>query len=172
MADDGAARKAGPLQPWLPLPEAQDLCRAGREPLFDALRAGDVGARVINPDGTRPRIKPVFWARAMIDWENSRIGKAMPGYGSKPVEVSRQDLLKHFGVAKAPKKAGGRPWKWNWEAFWCELAGIVHEEGLPEVQARLVERMQQWFVDKYDEHPHESDIKKRVTMLYRRLKDG
>ena len=75
-------------------------------------------------------------------------------------------------MAKAPKKAGGRPRKWNWDAFWCELAGIVHEDGLPEVQARLVERMQQWFVDKYDEHPHESDIKKRVTMLYRRLKDG
>jgi hypothetical protein len=114
-----------------------------------------------------------FWPRGKLDFARGCAVHPATSHWCK-VAIPRADLVACFGEpgGNPPTSKGGRPATWDWEAFWCELTGIVHEYGLPEVQARLVERMQQWFIDKYDEHPHESDIKKRVIKLYRRLKDG
>jgi len=109
-------------------------------------------------------------ARANIDWANSRIEAKAPPFFSGPCEVNRQDLLDYFGSADSPGNPGGRPARWDWEAFWLELAVIVHEDGLPEVQNDMVKRMQQWFVDTCGNHPADSQIKVRISKLYQRLR--
>jgi hypothetical protein len=89
------------------------------------------------------------------------------------VEIERDSLLGCFSAKdRVPKNVGGRPPKWNWEEFWLELCARVHEEGLPAKQTEMVEVMEQWFVDQRGDHPAESEIKKRVSRLWRRLRLG
>jgi hypothetical protein len=93
-----------------------------------------------------------------------------------PWEVRRDSILHWLQVqlelklSANRKGIGGRPTKWDWEEFWLEICRYVHVEGLPETQADLVETMQQWFVDDQGNHPADSEIKKRISKVFKALK--
>lgn len=67
--------------------------------------------------------------------------------------------------------SGGRPAKWDWESCWLEICRIAHNEGLPETQAALVRRLQDWFISQYSDTPAESEIKKRVRRVFYALRE-
>lgn len=71
-----------------------------------------------------------------------------------------------------PSGAGGRPAKWDWEACWLEICRRVHEEGLPETRAELVRHLLDWFAEKHGDTPSESQIKQRVTLVFRALREA
>ena len=50
------------------------------------------------------------------------------------------------------------------------MCKILHEEGLPETQAELVTKLQDWFGATIGDMPHESEIKKRVSQLFREIR--
>ena len=66
---------------------------------------------------------------------------------------------------------GGRPPKWDWEAFWVRLCVMIHNDGVPETQAELVRKLQDWFGKTQGDMPHESEIKKRVSKLFRAFRE-
>lgn len=67
-------------------------------------------------------------------------------------------------------KRGVAP-KYDWDAFWCELAVSMQIEGMPESQAAVVRRMVEWFAAR-NQHPDLSTIKKKVSLLWRRYQEA
>jgi hypothetical protein len=155
---------------WIALSEAVAMPNVDKAQLVEAGIARDIRWRFNTKGVPTEAVTPDQLVRARIDWARSYIeAKAPPGF-SGLVEVNRQDLLDYFGAADPSRSRGGRPARWDWEAFWLELAVIVHEHGLPEVQNDMARRMQQWFVDTYGDHPADSQIKVRISKLYQRLR--
>ena len=67
---------------------------------------------------------------------------------------------------------GGRPPKWDWDAFWVEICRIVYLDGVPSTQAEMVRKIQEWFVQQVDAVPADSEIKKRVSKLFRVIREA
>jgi hypothetical protein len=44
-----------------------------------------------------------------------------------------------------PRRKGGRPLKYDWDAIWAGIVWIQHEENLPRSQDGLIERVQRWY---------------------------
>lgn len=65
----------------------------------------------------------------------------------------------------------GAPPKYDWDEFYCELAVSLQIEGLPESQAAIIRRMEQWFAAR-DQYPDQSTIKKKVALLWRRYHEA
>jgi hypothetical protein len=61
----------------------------------------------------------------------------------------------------------GRPTVHDWERCWLQICIIAYVDGLPDVQADLVRRLADWFSAEFDRVPAESEIKKRVSEVYR-----
>jgi hypothetical protein len=89
------------------------------------------------------------------------------------VEVSRPSLLQWLDSQKvpviAPGAKRGRKASYDWDSAWANMCRIVRDEGLPPKQSDMVKKIQSWFSERYDAHPAESEIKRRVSMLYRIL---
>jgi hypothetical protein len=157
---------------WIKLSEALD--RIGHDKkdwLHEAILAGDVKSRMRNEDRTVQDLTPAqWWLGAEVDWQGSRL-YVENWQGMRPeaayldwhawtdrpawvsVEIDQSTLLECFPASEpAWKNAGGRPRKWDWEAFWLHLCVRVHENGFPKVQAELVDYMEQWFIEEYGDH--------------------
>lgn len=61
----------------------------------------------------------------------------------------------------------GAPARYDWDAFWCELAVMLQIEGMPPTQAAVRRRMEAWFA-KRGQFPDPSTIKRKVAQLWRR----
>jgi hypothetical protein len=96
--------------------------------------------------------------------------------------VQRDDLvicraeIECFEVAQgialepdAPMRRGA-PTRFDWDGFWIELCRIIHEEGVPDTQSELVERMGEWFSTNRKSSPDESTIKKKIKPLWQHIR--
>ena len=70
------------------------------------------------------------------------------------------------------KNQGGRPAKYDWDGCYAEIVRIADIDGLPSVQNNLIEQLRNWFIAEIDDHPADSEIKKRVSAIYKRLKES
>ena len=70
------------------------------------------------------------------------------------------------------KNKGGRPARYDWDGCYAEIVRIADIDGLPSVQNDLIEQLKNWFIAEIDEHPADSEIKKRVSAIYKRLKES
>ena len=63
--------------------------------------------------------------------------------------------------------------KYDWDAFHLAVIVYLHEHGLPETQNEFVGLMQEWFVrhSETGEAPDESTIRKRISPIWRSLRD-
>ena len=87
------------------------------------------------------------------------------------ITVLTADLFKLLapppGTIVEQKSKGGRPPKYNWEEFYTEIIVRADLDGLPETQADLVRDMRGWFIDKLDDCPVDSELKKRIAPIYK-----
>jgi hypothetical protein len=106
-----------------------------------------------------------------------------------PVEVPAQELvvrhaeLERFEAAQSlqsasdgpvlspvvvltPRPRGAQPTH-DWEACWVEICRTLYFDGLPENQAGLVRRLQDWFDAEGRKVPDESTLKKKVKAVWR-----
>ena len=185
---------------WVPLAEAYALLislewpeQAAKEDLVAAWKDGLLAIRfwLIEPDGTvigqlDPRQVDLGsltvdtatdWAasRALLPLTGGRCALARCEVTWRSVVFLIRSLMPSPPPIEAPPKAarrGGRYAEYDWDAFWVELHGRVHEHGLPEIQARLVEEMLQWFRDTYNREPAESEVQKRISWVYHRINDA
>ncbi|MGG5823052.1 hypothetical protein [Falsiroseomonas sp. HW251] len=95
--------------------------------------------------------------------------------------VVRHAELERFEAAQASAAAapaapvravarGALP-KYDWDEFWCEAAVRLQIDGMPESQAAMVRRMEEWFAAR-DQHPDRSTVKKKIAMLWRRYQEA
>jgi hypothetical protein len=70
-----------------------------------------------------------------------------------------------------PRNKGGRPTEYDWNGFTLEIIRIAAGiDGLPDTQAELANKMREWFIDKYDEHPANTTLEDRIRKIYQYVK--
>lgn len=70
-------------------------------------------------------------------------------------------------AAAPPARQRGAPPRYDWDAFWCELAVMLQVEGMPATQASVIRRMEGWFAAR-GQFPDPSTVKRKVALLWRR----
>ena len=96
------------------------------------------------------------------------------GNGDEEIEINHEDLLRWLDPTPAAKpgaKRGPKP-RWKWEEFWIEVMAVGNTpDGFDQMsRADLIRRMSEWFENENSgESPADSQIKKRVSQLYKRL---
>jgi hypothetical protein len=68
--------------------------------------------------------------------------------------------------AAGPASPRGAPARYDWDAFWCELAVMLQVEGMPPTQAAVIRRMEAWFAER-GQFPDPSTVKRKVALLWR-----
>lgn len=85
---------------------------------------------------------------------------------------NRREMIQSQPEPKATNR-GGRPAEYDWDSFTME---IIHRpnspDGLPEVQAELIRDLLQWFSDAYRNEPAESEVKQRISKIYKYLNEA
>jgi hypothetical protein len=93
----------------------------------------------------------------------------------RPAELERFEAAQASAASApaAPVRAvarGALP-KYDWDEFWCEAAVALQIDGMPESQAAMVRRMEEWFAAR-DQHPDRSTVKKKIALLWRRHQEA
>jgi hypothetical protein len=124
-------------------------------------------------------------------------GPAYPGhFSASGVEMSERHLLEYWprvsqaspekdavpppgeatrnkggapGKREATRNKGGAPVKWDWEGAYIEMGRIVALEDENVDRATLSERVKNWFVGKFDNHPSDSLIRDKVKRFHETL---
>ena len=139
----------------------------------DAWRVLEAGAQTVN------------WLKAA---EGEYIEPTLNGASDSGLTVEPKDLaishaeLERFqevhGLVQPPAISGnigavfrstvsrGATPRFDWDAFWCEVARALLFEGVPESQAALVRRMEGWFAAR-NQQPDTSTLKKKLSPLWR-----
>lgn len=115
-----------------------------------------------------------------IDWD-SGIVMIEPSWSGSPVTcvpiqplLGRDEFLRVFDIDARPgqiqvRDRGGRPPRYDWEAFWVEICCRVYKEELPETRAEIVRKMESWFADRGQENIDKRTIEKKLSKLYAAL---
>ena len=77
-----------------------------------------------------------------------------------------RDLLR-----RPASNTGANP-RYDWDAMYAWLTWFLFDKGVPESQSAMIALVQDWFVQnsRSGEVPDESTIRKRLTLLWRKLK--
>jgi hypothetical protein len=137
----------------------------------------------------RQEIREEYWRRPFykLDWELNGIEDQRGDAVFIDVRIYRISLdtwMEKYTPVPASnpappslKSSGGRAPRWNWEGALIELIGVGHLDGLPidktpdgrGGQAEIERLMAAWFMAEYGEHPSESEIRKRATLIMQRI---
>jgi hypothetical protein len=126
-------------------------------------------------------IEPKYWEWEKVDWQDSvlwiaRSGDVRNDRQFTEITVPAEALLKTFPserkplALEAPSREGssrrGRPPKFNWPAFYAEIAVRADLDGLPDTQAELERAMAEWCSLTWGEVPGESTVRQFVSLIY------
>lgn len=97
-----------------------------------------------------------------------RIEKILQGEDAPPDETKAQ--VAHPPAtpknSEHPKNRGGRPPKWDWDAFNAEVVRIANTpDGLPERRSDLMHKMLDWCSEHWGDAPAESVVRDRLSRL-------
>ena len=130
---------------------------------------------IFHPDGAEVPTDVAAWRD--IDWESGTVAIEISSSGSPPEHtpvvplLSREEFVKNFEIDAEPggattRKRGGRPVRYDWDAFWIEVCRRIYEDGRPKTQSELVDEMLDWFMDRGEEDIDRSTIAKKITRLF------
>jgi len=138
----------------------------------------------VGPEDPRVIIPADKWQILRLDFEANVAATEHLSFSGvlifETLEIAQQNsapISNHRLVEDGQSQArnpGGRPPKYDWDAFYCEVVRIANApDGLPEKPADLQRQMAEWFQDAYAMEPAESEIKKRVRRIYQSVsKEG
>ena len=92
-------------------------------------------------------------------------GEVQTRDGQRGKEVHLQDLRKWLKRYEPRTSKAGRPPMYDWEGCLIAMAHNIHDDGLPETNEAICERMRQWFILQIDDHPGDTEIKKRASAI-------
>lgn len=103
----------------------------------------------------------------LTDW--ARLKKQYPDFlfdTLSPVQPGASPVDRQPTPESNVRNKGGRPPKYDWDAFIHEIIRIAEDEQLPETRLELTKRMLQWFIDNYDGHPTTHLVSKKIGRIY------
>lgn len=149
--------------------------RIGADQLRAELAAGDLVAyRWDTTSGRIQRLSVDEWLGYRADefirrgeWDN----------GGRYAHAYEELLLIKEPEQAPPKrpssKKGGRPPKYDWDDFYCEVVRIANGlDGLPEKQGELEKAMLDWCSQHWNTEPGESTIRTKIARIYQKVKPG
>ena len=118
------------------------------------------------------KIESRFWAWDRVDWSEGEL--MIPEYSEDlkgrfvSILVPTKELFEIFGSESVKPKASpaGAKRKYDWDAFYVEIAVRADLDNLPETSAELQRDMAEWCLDTWGKEPGESSIKKYVAPIY------
>ena len=159
--------------------------------LRGALAAGELTAVTFSASGGRQEVGPSEWLSD--DGEHSmkkgvvfrRSGGPKSPIVPVPLMVNESHLMdwiyppqegaepsrpegerREATVPAQVRNRGGAPAKYDWDSFWVELVVRADLDGLPEVRSELQRSMMDWCAKNWPNEPSESEVRKRLTMIY------
>ena len=147
-----------------------------RERLRDAIYSRSLAiAATLDTESQEVETNITAWHE--IDWDSGIVEIELSDSGSPPERVpvfplfGRDDVVECFDLELVPESAtapsrGGRPTQYDWDAFWIEVCRRVHEHGLPETQAELVDGMFDWFFGRGKEAIDRRTLGKKISKLF------
>jgi hypothetical protein len=174
----------------LPEPTWVSLGEKHKRELFVALKTGTLRAEGSLWDlrgGRFKRENPCteidlkYWDWPKVDWEASVLSIDSSGTGFidkefTEITVPAAALLMTFPSERKPlalevppqevRNRRGRPPKFNWPAFYVEIAVRADLDGLPEKQAELERAMAQWCSETWGSEPGDSTVRQAVSPIY------
>ena len=84
----------------------------------------------------------------------------------QPVSHEEVEPPKQSAIKEEAAKEGGRPPEYDWDAMYIEIVRYADMEGLPKVQAKLIDHLLSWFGEN---PPSESNVKPKVSKIYNAL---
>ena len=84
---------------------------------------------------------------------------------AKGLTAGREQPATPSVVVLSPRPRGAQPTH-DWEACWVEICRTLYFDGVPESQAALVRRLQDWFEAQGKKVPDESTLKKKVKAVW------
>ncbi len=127
------------------------------------------------------RIDPILWEWSLLDWNAYRLDSP---YGLdvaaifRTVSVSTKELFEIFPAPAEEKRQeadtsnlsrpGPKP-KYDWNAFYAEIAVRADLDGLPETAADLSRKMAEWCMNEWGENgvPGETMLKEKISPIYK-----
>ena len=95
------------------------------------------------------------------------VGKLITAFPDAPAVIPGHNV----GAQGPAGRRGGRPATYDWDAFYVELIGRIHDAGPPEVQAELIRYIAEWCQNQWgvDNVPSNTTLKAKISAVYRRL---
>jgi hypothetical protein len=109
------------------------------------------------------QVRSAVSAHALAAWAGAEVIPDAPIVTVQPLEA------KAASPAAEPviKNRGGRPPKYDWDAFWVEIVRRANTpDGLPEDRRQLQRGMLDWCAQNWGDVPEESEVRKRMGLLY------
>ena len=123
----------------------------------------------------RVKIPPAWWDRAGVDMDvdnntlcSGPLGREtliFSGISVPAPEAAVQKVadIRSRDESLRPKGKPGRPRKWDWPGAERELKRLAKAKGgLPHPQRLVEDYIKNWFLEKYDNHPADSSVRKFV----------
>ena len=142
-----------------------------------------------NPPGKIKKsvpIDPILWEWDLVDWNNYCLNSPY-GLGVAArfltVSVPTKELFEIFPAPADEKsqeadtsslsRRGPKP-KYDWNAFYAEIAVRADLDGLPETAAELLRDMAEWCMNEWGENgvPGETMLKEKISPIYRHPRKG
>lgn len=182
-----------PMPAWLTLPETLAWLAergiseaAAKLSLPRAFHDGHIRTRgrgrKYTGHNTKIELNGVAWDQARVDWDGNSF--AIPDSRGYAIEISEIDVRRcelsmwigenedQAGDASdrtqtsLPKSRAGRNPKYDWDAFFAEIAVRADLDNLPDTQAELEKDMANWCLNEWGEQPSESTIRSKISPIY------
>ena len=161
-----------------------------KEALLLALRSGQLPATgifwgddpTIDPrEDTTVKINPYFWEWDRVGWKNDELRS--PDWAHENARygvifVPTQELFKIFGdrptgnaipqQSQGGARRGRKP-KYDWDAYFVEIAVRADLDCLPDTAAELIRDMAEWCMNEWGVNgaPGETMLKEKIGPIYR-----
>lgn len=138
--------------------------------LRDAIASTRFATAAIGPAGTMIEVSWELANQAVIDIERNTLSTPDGGIVWRAVTVRTVPAAAAGDIAakgRSVSPAVGRPRAWDWDGALAYLAAVADTDGLPEVQAKAVEMVEDYFADRNDgNYPANSAIRAKVSKVY------
>ena len=155
------------------------------EALLLALRSGRLSATGIfygdkaDPrEDTTMKINCASWEWHLVDWDHDTLNFSdqrpdQNGYFIC-ISVSTKELFDIFdsGDEKQNDNRRGRKPKYDWNAFYVEIAVRADLDNLPDTAAELQRDMADWCQDTWGKVPGDTMLKEKIAPIYRHPRRG
>jgi hypothetical protein len=127
---------------------------------------------VITLENPLTEVQPRYWEWTKVDWQDSVLWTE--GGQFTEITVPAGALLATFPSDERPlalqapsrERGRGRPPKFDWRAFYAEIAVLADLDNLPDTQAELERAMARWCFETWGYEPGESTLRQAVSPIY------